>query len=142
MKKPVEEITLEGRLFTGMSEGSYYVSRDGYRKQFIEKLGFDPYPGTLNLKLSSAFDVKMRGELEARSAILIEGFKGEGRTFGPVKCYPATINDEVEGAVVLIERTRYDRSVLEVIAPVCLRERLKLRDGSKVRVRVHLGQKR
>ena len=46
-------VTLEGVLFTGLGEGAYYVTRDKYRKQFMEKLGFDPYPGTLNLKLTS-----------------------------------------------------------------------------------------
>jgi len=141
VEKPTEEMVLEGKLFTGMFEGSYYVSRDKYHKQFIKKLGFDPYPGTLNLKLSSAFDRRMRRELEAHPAILIDGFKDGERTYGSVKCYPATINDEVEGAVVLIDRTHHNSSVLEVIAPVYLRKRLKIRDGSKVQVRVHLEQK-
>ena len=40
-------ITLEGVLFSGLGEGAYYVTKEGYRKQFMEKLGFDPYPGTL-----------------------------------------------------------------------------------------------
>lgn len=141
VEKRIEEIVLEGKLFTGMFEGSYYVSRDGYRKQFIKKLGFDPYPGTLNLKLSSAFDLRMRRELEAHPAILIDGFKDGERTFGPVRCYPATINDEVEGAVVLIDRTHHDSSVLEVIAPMHLRKRLKIKDGSMVRVRVSIEPK-
>ena len=53
-------IMLEGTLFTGLGEGAYYVTRDDYRKQFIEKLGFDPYPGTLNIKLTSDYDMKQR----------------------------------------------------------------------------------
>ena len=136
VEKLTEEIVLEGKLFTGMFEGAYYISRDGYRKQFIKKLGFDPYPGTLNLKLSSSFDIRMRRELEAHPSIFIEGFKDGERTFGSVKCYPATINDEVEGAVILIDRTHHNSSVLEVIAPVYLRKRLKIKDGSRVQVRV------
>jgi len=141
VEKPAEEILIEGELFTGMFEGSYYVNRDGYRNQFIKKLGFNPYPGTLNLKLSSPLDQRARKELEAHQSILIDGFRDGGRTFGPVRCYPATINDEVEGAVVLIDRTHYNSSVLEVIAPMFLRKRLKMRDGSKVRVRVRVEQK-
>jgi len=141
VEKPTREIMLEGKLFTGMFEGSYYISRDGYRKQFIKKLGFDPYPGTLNLKLSSAFNIRMRRELEANPSIFIEGFKDGERTFGPVRCYPATINDEVEGAVILIDRTHHNSSVLEVIAPVYLRKRLKIKDGSRVRVRVLIEPK-
>lgn len=129
-------ITLEGILFTGLGEGAYYVTRDAYRRQFIEKLGFDPYPGTLNLKLTAEYDMKTRSELEAYPAIEIEGFKDESRTFGPVKCYPAIINNKVKGAVLLAMRSHYNSSVVEVIAPTFLRNRLKLKDGNKVKVEV------
>jgi len=82
-------VTLEGTVFEGLGEGAYYISKEVYRKQFIEKLGFDPYPGTLNLKLATEYDLKTRTELETYPAIEIEGFKNENRTFGLVKCYPA-----------------------------------------------------
>jgi len=129
-------VTLEGVLFTGLGEGAYYVTKGGYRKQFIEKLGFDPYPGTLNLKLTTEYDMKTKSELEAYPAIEIQGFEDESRTFGPVKCYPAIINNKVKGAVLYALRSHYDASVLEVIAPTFLRGRLKLKDGNKVKVEV------
>jgi riboflavin kinase len=129
-------ITLEGVVFTGLGEGAYYISKERYTKQFIEKLGFEPYPGTLNLKLTTDYDVKTRSELEAYPAIEIEGFKNENRTFGSVKCYPATIENKVKGALILALRSHYDASVIEVIAPVFLRKHLKLKDGHKVKVEV------
>ena len=129
-------ITLEGTVFTGFGEGAYYISKESYRKQFIEKLGFDPYPGTLNLKLVTEYDLKTRNELEAYPSVEIEGFKDEDRTFGPVKCYPVIMENEVKGALILALRSHYDASVLEIIAPVQLRKRLKLRDGQKVKVEV------
>jgi riboflavin kinase len=129
-------ITLEGVVFTGLGEGAYYISRESYKKQFIEKLGFDPYPGTLNLKLTTDYDVKTRSELEAYPAIEIEGFRNENRTFGPVKAYPAIIENKVKGALVLALRSHYDVSVIEVIAPIFLRKQLKLKDGHKVKVEV------
>jgi riboflavin kinase len=129
-------VTLEGVVFTGLGEGAYYVSRDHYRRQFIEKLGFDPYPGTLNLKLVTDYDVKTRSELEAYPAIEIEGFRSENRTFGPVKCYPAIIENKAKGALVSALRSHYDASVIELIAPICLRKHLALKDGHKVKVEV------
>jgi riboflavin kinase len=129
-------ITLEGVVFTGLGEGAYYISKERYRKQFIEKLGFEPYPGTLNLKLTTDYDVKTRSELEAYPAIEIEGFRNEDRTFGSVKCYPVTIENRVKGALILALRSHYDASVIEVIAPVFLRKHLKLKDGHKVKVEV------
>jgi riboflavin kinase len=127
-------IMLEGVVFTGLGEGAYYTSKEQYRKQFIEKLGFDPYPGTLNLKLTAEYDIKTRGELEAYPAVEIEGFKSEDRSFGVVRCYPAIIDNKVKGAIITALRSHYDASVVEIIAPVNLRKHLKLKDGHKVKV--------
>ena len=129
-------ITLEGTVFSGLGEGAYYISLEYYRKQFIEKLGFDPYPGTLNLKLTTDYDIKTRSELEAYPAVEVEGFKNENRTFGHVKCYPVIIENKVKGALISALRTHYDASVIELIAPVFLRKHLKLKDGHKVKVEV------
>lgn len=129
-------ITLEGTAFTGLGEGAYYVTKEKYRKQFIEKLGFDPYPGTLNLRLTTDYDIKARNELEAYPAVELEGFKSEDRTFGPVKCYPVIVENRMKGALLSALRSHYDASVLEIIAPVSLRKCLKLKDGHKVKVEV------
>ena len=129
-------VTLEGTLFSGLGEGAYYVTKEGYRKQFIEKLGFDPYPGTLNLKLTTEYDLKSMSELESYPAVELEGFKNETRTYGPVKCYPAIINNKVKGAVLFALRSHYDSSVLEIISSMYLRSCLKLKDGNKVKVEI------
>ncbi len=129
-------ITLEGTVFTGLGEGAYYISKEPYRKQFIEKLGFDPYPGTLNLKLTTDYDIKARNELEAYPAVEVGGFKSEERTFGPVKCYPVIIENKVKGALISALRSHYDVSVLEIIAPLHLRKHLDLKDGHKAKVEV------
>jgi riboflavin kinase len=131
-----QSVTLEGTLFTGFGEGAYYLAKDGYRRQFIEKLGFDPYPGTLNLKLTNEYDIKTRMELENYPAIELHGFENESRTFGSAKCYPATIANKMKGAVLTAMRTHYDFSVLEITAPVFIRGSLKLKDGHKVKVEI------
>ena len=69
-------------------------------------------------------------------AMVLDGFRSRERALGGGRCYPAVVNGEVEGAVVVADRTSYDVSVLEVIAPVNLRERFGLRDGDSVRVEV------
>jgi riboflavin kinase len=129
-------VTLEGTVFTGLGEGAYYIAREPYRKQFMEKLGFDPYPGTLNLKLTTDYDFATRKELEAYPAIEIGGFTSDDRTFGPVKCYPIIIENAVKGALISALRSHYDESVLEIIAPVSLRKHLGLKDGHKVKVEI------
>lgn len=132
-------VTLEGTVFTGLGEGAYYVSKDSYRNQIKEKLGFDPYPGTLNVKLTSDYDIKTRRDLESYPAIEISGFQNENRSFGIVKCYPAKIGGKIKGALVTAVRSHYDASVLELIAPAYLRKHLGLKDGHKVKVEIYTG---
>ena len=49
-----KRVVLTGRVKSGLGEGRYYMSQKGYRAQFAKRLGIDPYPGTLNLRLSRA----------------------------------------------------------------------------------------
>jgi riboflavin kinase len=138
-KNPVS-VTVEGTVFSGIGEGAYYVTRPHYRKQFVQKLGFDPYPGTLNIKITSEYDAKMRSELDTYPGIEISGYTNEDRTYGSGKCFKAIINNREKGAVVLVLRTHYDSSVIEIIAPTCLRDRLKLKDGHKVKLEVFIAE--
>ncbi len=129
------ELLFEGTLFSGIGEGAWYISQLGYRKQFKEKLGFDPFPGTLNLTLNPAYeDSKKR--LEAFPQVQIDGFRDGERTFGPVVCYRARINESENGALICAARTHYAADVIELIAPVNLRVKLGLKDGDIVRARV------
>lgn len=123
---------LKGRVITGLGEGQYYISLEGYRMQFREKLGFDPYPGTLNLKLDYK-SIELRRRISPN--IRISGFTAHNRTFGSGRCFNVRISD-IEGAVIVPERSHYPEDVIEVIAPVNLRQRLNLDDGSTTEVEV------
>ncbi len=129
-----ETIRIRGKVFSGVGEGRYYVSLEGYRRQFIEKLGFDPYPGTLNLKIPKE-EMYFRRKLDEEEGVLIDGFSTKDRTFGEVKAFRCRIGN-IEGAVVLPKRTHYPADTLEVISPVKLRDALNLKDGDVVEVEV------
>ena len=129
------EVVLEGTLFSGIGEGAWYVSQSGYRRQFAEKLGFEPFPGTLNLRLRREYDDE-RKLLETLPHIQIDGFSDGDRTFGPVTCYRAKINDAEDGALISAVRTHYAGDVIEVIARSNLRTRLGLKDGDTVKARI------
>jgi riboflavin kinase, archaea type len=137
---PKKDLVITGTVFTGLREGSYYMSRDGYRKQFISKLGFEPFPGTLNLRVGKE-DLENRKILDTYPFVYIEGFANENRTYGPAKCFRAMVNEEVKSAIVLPIRAHYGEDVVELIAPVSLRQQFKLNDGDKVRVRVPTNPK-
>lgn len=129
-------IRIKGEVFSGVGEGRYYVSLDGYMKQFREKLGFEPYPGTLNIRIPKE-QMYFRRRLDEEKGILIEGFSTEDRTFGEVKAFRCRI-ENFDGAVVIPKRTHYPSEILEVISPVKLRDKLGLKDGDTVEVEVIL----
>lgn len=132
-------IDFEGHIITGMGEGAYYMSLDGYKKQFKEKLGYEPYPGTLNIKLNSMLFVEARKEMLKYPSINIEGFSDQSRTFGWVKCYPASINDSknINSSILILERTHYDDSIIELIAPFSIKEQFSLKNGDYIKLKVN-----
>lgn len=131
-----EKIKLTGRVVSGLGEGSYYISKEGYQKQFRKKLGFEPYPGTLDLKLNT--DSKtLKKWLELEKGIEIEGFSTKERSFGRVKCFHSKINGE-EAAVVLPFRTHHEEDILEIISPLKIRDRFDLEDGDELEIEVEI----
>lgn len=131
-------IRLKGTLISGMGEGAYYMSRKGYTKQFKSKIGYVPYPGTLNVKLTKEFTDAKR-QLEGINGILINGFSDGKRTYGWVKCLHAKINNSIDGELIVLERTHHDESVIELISELFIRKKAKLSDGSKVSITIPLN---
>ena len=132
------EIFLEGRLVSGFGDGCYYLSQDGYAKQFREKLGFEPFFGTINVLLAGAQDLQARAMLDAKAGIPISGFSSRERKFGGAKCFKAEINSKAIGAVIIPERSHYGNETVEIISPKNLRKTLGLKSGATVRVKVEL----
>jgi len=131
-----DEMVIKGTVIEGMGEGQYYVTQPGYMEQFVEKLGFKPYEGTLNVKLLPTEFHKL-DTLRNGQTIDINGFERNGRTFGDVHCVPASIQN-IECAVVLPRRSHYE-DVLEVVCKFHLRRTLGLEDGDQIEVRIHLN---
>src|SRR5919201_3465559 len=135
-------IEFEGNVVPGMGEGAYYMSLEGYRKQFKQKLGYEPYPGTLNVKLTDRMFMNARREINKYPSIFINGFSDNTRTYGWVKCYRASINKGVtnDAAVLVLERTHYDDSMLEIIAPISLKESTGIQNGDKINIRIQINR--
>uniref|UniRef100_A0A7J2TJB1 Riboflavin kinase n=1 Tax=Archaeoglobus fulgidus TaxID=2234 RepID=A0A7J2TJB1_ARCFL len=129
-------LKFHGTVFSGLGEGRYYVSLEGYRKQFMEKLGIDPYPGTLNVKVPKE-EMMIKKRLDLEDGILIEGFKTEDRTFGEVKAFRCKLNG-VNAFIVMPRRTHHSSDVVELISEKKLRDVLNLKDGDRVEIEVIL----
>lgn len=125
-------VELHGNLITGLGEGQYYIGLDGYKSQFEKILDFTPFPGTLNVKLTDLSN-SLRNRIDMIHAATISGFTDGERTFGGGKCYPVKI-EEIDGAVIVPDRSHYPDDLLEIIAPVNLRDTLDLKDGDEIKI--------
>ena len=125
-------ILVKGKVFAGLGEGKRFTELPWVRSQIEEQLRFKPYPGTLNLSLSS--------DGEAGSLL----YKFEGKRIVPKKgylagrLYRAVVMGREPGALVRPEIPGYPDNVVEIVAPVCLREKYHLRDGDDVEVKIWL----
>ena len=129
-------IELEGTLVSGMGEGAYYMGLKGYTKQFKSKIGYVPFPGTLNVRLDQKIHQEAVKHLEALDGIKIKSFSDGKRTYGWVKCFSAKINNSIDCVLILLERTHHDDSIIEIISNLCIRKVGKLKDGSKISITI------
>lgn len=134
MKPRKLKLEFGGTLCSGLGEGARFTQLPWAAREFRDKLGFEPYPGTLNLLLSGTDWEVARSHLQRARGIAIVPPEG----FCAARCFRVTVNERVEGAVVLPEVGDYPADKCEVLAPVGLRQRLDLRDGDAVRLRVEI----
>lgn len=131
-------IKAKGVISTGLGEGAYYLSQEGYRGQLKGKFKIDPYPGTLNIILSSDHR-PLLGLLRKGPGTTINGFSNQGRTFGTCICYRCRVED-LEGIVMVPDRSIHENT-LEVVSDVNIRNELGLEDGSPVEMYVEYPSK-
>jgi len=130
----LETVTLQGKLTSGQGGGTKFLSLPWVQKQIIEKLGFLPSLGTLNLHLSQESIEAKKRLIETGRATMIVPVKG----FCCGLCYKARVMDRIDGVIIIPKVPDYPKDLLEVIAPVSLRRTLKLREGDEVRLSVYL----
>lgn len=127
------KVSLSGKVASGLGEGRYYLIQPGYVVQFSERLGYSPYPGTLNVRLAGEAlrKIALIGDW---TGVRIDGFQASGRTFGGATCFPAHMNGR---ACHLIhpDRSHY-QDVVEFIAPDRLRDVLPVKDDDRVQIEV------
>ena len=126
----MNQVKFNGTITSGQGNGKKYLELPWVKRQIQEKLGYTAYPGTLNVKLLEK-NTTQRKKLTGKKAIQI--CPAEGYCFGAI--FKATING-LECAVVIPQVKGYPENILEVIAPLYLREALKLKDKDQVEITV------
>ena len=130
-------LKLSGSVISGLGEGAYYMSLNGYTKQFKVKIGYVPFSGTLNIKLNQLQATQIIQQLDDLESVIIDPFSDGKRTYGWVKCFRATLNNSIKCELIRLERTHHNNSIIELISKNNLRKTSKLKTGSKVTIKIH-----
>ncbi|MFT5351876.1 MAG: phosphoglycolate phosphatase, partial [Gammaproteobacteria bacterium] len=117
---------LSGNVISGLGKGAQFTQLSWAKEQFIEKLGIDPYPGTLNILLHAECEKTNWRDLPSYT------LSADSAESCDASCYPVFIAGQYTGAIVVPLIDGYPEEQLEIIAPIQLREKLSLKDGDKI----------
>lgn len=125
--------TIRGRIVEGLKESSFFTHLPWVREQFVNKLGIDPYPGTLNLDVTETDDVERVREIKRRNGIEITPAESG---FCSAKCFHVLICGKIKGALIIPGVPDYPESKLEIISSERIRDVLSLQIGDLVEVKI------
>lgn len=124
---------LRGVVVTGQGLGRHFTGLSWAREQFLEKLGIDPYPGTLNVRLTGVDAQQQWAELRRGPSEVIHAGEPESCD---ASCFHVDLNGSQAAAIVWPQVAAYPDDQIELIAGVGLRHGLGLSDGDEVLIRV------
>ncbi len=124
-------LILKGRVASGAKEGAYFISK--YRSKLVNAVGFEPFPGTLNVEASLPPKYPMKSNF-------IHAWKDGAKEYGAVWCYPAVLLNH-KCAVIVPEHSHHSSKIIEIISPYPLRTKFGLKDGDYVTIEVEEVEK-
>ena len=129
---------MTGKIVSGLGKGSYFVGLDWVQEQCMEKLGFKPYPGTLNLRIEGD-TLHLLEQLQNKKN---EKLIPPDPEFCAAKVLPVTIENERGAIIVPDEAVRvHGKELVEIMAPVKLKNALNVEDGDSLTVVVSVVDK-
>jgi hypothetical protein len=131
MVQDTGERCISGIVLSGAGRGAFFTRVDWVVEQCRRMLGYAPFPGTLNIRVLDSDAKRLDSFLMETDGELVP----DDPSFCSAQVKKVTVNG-VPGAVVLpAEDVRiHEERVLEILAPVSLRETLGLDDGDRVTV--------
>jgi riboflavin kinase, archaea type len=117
---------VKGRVVKGLGESGKFLAIDWVDRQLSEKLGFSPFPGTLNIRVG---DASIQEMLKQKST---ERLTHQSEGFCDAVLFKVLVGDKYECGVVIPLVPGYDGQLLEIVAPVYLKQALGINDGDEI----------
>jgi len=124
---------IRGRIVEGLREAANFTQIPWVKRQFIEKLCIEPYPGTLNLEVLDSESLQSFKTLKSKKGIEITP---EDPSFCSAQCYPVLIGGRLKAAIVFPLVDGYPENKMELIASQNIKEALSLKAGDDLEVEI------
>ena len=124
-----EDLVITGKIVSGAGQGAFFTRIDWVQQQCNEKLGFKPYPGTLNLEIS-AEDLPIIESLDREKGVELIS---PDPKFCNGKAFPVLL-EEIGAAIIIPEQKVrvHPKNIIEIIAPLNIKASLNIKDGDSV----------
>lgn len=124
---------ITGRVVEGAGKAAHFTQLDWVQEQCFAKLGFRPYPGTLNLEVVEESLLVVEDLREEEGICLVPPDPG----YCAAKVLPLSVGS-VSGALIIPEASVniHDKNIIEVLAPVKLKDSLSLHEGAWVTLNI------
>ena len=128
-----DQLEIAGQIIVGAGQGAFFTQLEWVKDQCQQKLGFSPWPGTLNLEISMD------------RADLIEELREKGgiELISPDPNYcsghvlPVSIEGHQAAIIIPAEDVRvHAKNIVEIIAPERLKDALGVKDGDQVTIAI------
>jgi CTP-dependent riboflavin kinase len=133
-EKMQRKLTITGKIIGGVKQGAFFTQLDWFQEQCLERLGFKPFPGTLNIEIP-ANNVSRIEALEDKKGV---EFIPPDAAFCSGKAFPISV-EGINGAIIIPAREVrvHAKNVIEVIAPLPLKKTLKKTDDDSITLTIH-----
>jgi len=125
----IDQIKISGLIVSGAKQGAFFTQLDWVGEQCLEKLGFAPWPGTLNLEISMDH-VAVIEELKVTEGLELVS---PDSNYCSGHVFPVSIEGLSAAIVLPAEDVRvHARNIIEIISPEMLKDALGVNDGDCV----------
>ena len=131
-----KHLEITGKIVSGAGEGAFFTQIDWVLQQCDQKLGFKPYPGTLNLEVAPDDLPTITSRAQKEGVELIS----PDPKFCNAKAFPIRLG-KINAAIIMPEeKVRiHAENIIEIIAPLNIKATLNVKDGASLSI-VLLGK--
>jgi riboflavin kinase len=123
---------IKGKVVTGLGESGKFLAIDWVNRAVCEQFKFTPFCGTLNIEVGDpAIQRALKQQGSGRITPCQEGFCD-------ALTYRGRISGRYECGVIIPLVPNYPEQILEIVAPVHLKDALDIRDGDEVELELEI----